>query len=82
MNYLEILKMYRNRAQGAFKKLKYNTKDNYLNFYYQNNNGDKKMVEFIGHKENDKSAILISDVTLPTDKKLMKLKENYWNMSM
>ena len=26
------------------------------------------MVEFIGHKENDKSAILISDVTLPLDK--------------
>jgi hypothetical protein len=26
------------------------------------------MVEFIGHKENDKSAILISDVTLPQDK--------------
>jgi hypothetical protein len=26
------------------------------------------MVEFIGHKENNKSAILISDVTLPSDK--------------
>ena len=26
------------------------------------------MVEFIGHKENDKAAILISDVTLPADK--------------
>ena len=38
--------------------LNFKTKDNYLNFYYQNNNGDKKMVEFIGHKENDKSAIL------------------------
>ena len=26
------------------------------------------MVEFIGHKENDKAALLISDVTLPANK--------------
>ncbi len=26
------------------------------------------MVEFIGHTEKDKSAILITDVTLPSDK--------------